>query len=166
MFLWPQRQPDRQIYQKPTLFQSGRRRYVITRSLSLHWRRSKKHETRLCLVDSYYHGCYRCGYRIVSRREILGNPRIPGGVTYGVCVATETGKQAGLLTQSETDQLLKQIKARAGSDFNLKPEQIEEFAKKLSRHPRKSEIGPFGKKLDGRYSTIVNKSSDRCKASN
>ncbi len=59
----------------------------------------------------------------------MGTLGFTGGVTYGVCVATETGKQAGLLTQSETDQLLKQIKARAGSDFNLKPEQIEEFAK-------------------------------------
>ena len=34
----------------------------------------------------------------------------------------------GILTKAQTTQLLEQIKARAGSDFKLKPEQIEQFA--------------------------------------
>ncbi|CCH95761.1 MAG: hypothetical protein GPI90_13980 [Microcystis aeruginosa K13-05] len=74
-------------------------------------------------------GVIGAGIGLFLGGKFLGTLGFTGGVTYGVCVATETGKQAGLLTQSETDQLLKQIKERAGSDFNLKPEQIEEFAK-------------------------------------
>lgn len=34
----------------------------------------------------------------------------------------------GILTQAQTTQLLEKIKARAGSDFKLKPEQVESFA--------------------------------------
>jgi hypothetical protein len=61
--------------------------------------------------------------------KLFGTLGIASGTTYGVCVATETAKQAGLLTQAETDRLLKQIKEKAGSDFKLNPEQIEGFAK-------------------------------------
>ncbi|MGV2828968.1 hypothetical protein [Myxosarcina sp. GI1(2024)] len=46
-----------------------------------------------------------------------------GGVVYGVCVATETAKDEGILTQAQSDRLLEQIKLRAGSDFNLQSEQ-------------------------------------------
>ena len=54
---------------------------------------------------------------------------LAGGTLYGVCVATETAKDTGILTQAQTTQLLEQIKARAGSDFKLEPKVVEEFAK-------------------------------------
>lgn len=57
-----------------------------------------------------------------------GTVGLAGGTVYGVCVATETAKDEGILTQAQITQLIEQIKARAGTDFNLKPEQIEAFA--------------------------------------
>lgn len=56
-----------------------------------------------------------------------GTVGLAGGSIYGVCLATETAKNSGILTQAQTNQLLEQIKARAGSDFKLKPQQVEKF---------------------------------------
>jgi hypothetical protein len=60
--------------------------------------------------------------------KFFGKLGFAGGVNYGVCVTTETAKQDGILTQAEIARLLGQIKKTASSDFNLKPEQVEEFA--------------------------------------
>lgn len=57
-----------------------------------------------------------------------GTVGLAGGSIYGVCVTTETAKESGILTEAQTTQLLEQIKTRAGSDFKLNPEQVEELS--------------------------------------
>jgi hypothetical protein len=73
-------------------------------------------------------GLVGAGIGLFLGGKIYGTLGLAGGASYGVCVTTETAKQAGMLTQPEIDRLLGQIKKTASSDFNLPPERIAEFA--------------------------------------
>jgi heme O synthase-like polyprenyltransferase len=73
-------------------------------------------------------GVVGAGIGLFLGGKIYSTLGLAGGASYGVCVTTETAKQAGMLTQPEIDRLIKRIQERAGSDFNLSPERIAEFA--------------------------------------
>lgn len=74
-------------------------------------------------------GVIGAGIGLFLGAKLYGTLGLAGGASYGVCVTTETAKQAGMLTQPQIDRLLKQIQEQAGADFNLPPEKIAEFAK-------------------------------------
>lgn len=74
-------------------------------------------------------GLVGAGFGLFLGGKFGGILGLADGSLYGICVATETAKDEGILTEVQTTQLLDQIKARAGSDFKLEPKVIEEFAK-------------------------------------
>lgn len=48
------------------------------------------------------------------------------GSVYSVCVLSEIAQNSGILTQEQTEELLKQFKDKASSDFKLNSEGVDE----------------------------------------
>lgn len=83
-------------------------------------------KTIYVLLVAILTGAIGIGIGLLAGGRFVGRVGFATGSLYSVCILTETAKESGILTQEQTDELLKQFKEKAISDLKLSSQGVDE----------------------------------------